>query len=158
MDSNRARTGRRQLVLYLGPEEHEDLTRAAEQLGETKNAVVRWVMRDFLRKHAAERRSAARTAIPGGAPHADRVKSITVNWSVPGKNVEDVCAMIRAGLVRDYPGVALKMNVERAVTDRRGWLKTEGSLKEEERAAVNAYVAELVNRTIDEYLGLTACG
>jgi hypothetical protein len=78
MDSNKSRAAKRQLVLYLNPDEAEQLTSVAKQLGQTKNSVVRTALSDYLRRlkltpaERAPRRSAGRRAGSAGRPGPGR--------------------------------------------------------------------------------------
>jgi hypothetical protein len=158
-DSNRARTGRRQLILYLGEPDAKRLAETAQLLGESMNAVMRMALRDFLRRVLPELQSRARggpPAVAPPAPHSDRVE--TLFCSVGVKNHagdETVEAWVRARLTRDYPLATVRVQV---VGARSGppIIAATGSLSGPEDEAVVAHLEEAVSQLVVEFLAIRA--
>lgn len=155
-DSNRARTGRRQLILYLGEPDAKRLAETAQLLGESMNAVMRMALRDYLRRVLPElhRAGGGPPAVAPPAPHSDRVE--TLFCSVGVKNHagdETVEAWVRARLTRDYPLAKVRVLV---VGARSGSpiIAVTGSLSGPENEAVVAHLEEAVSQLVVEFLAI----
>jgi hypothetical protein len=152
--SNGSRTGRRQVALYLSSDEVTELTRVAEQMGETKNTVLRVAWREYLRRLTREKRiaeaTAAQTELP---PHSGRVTGIECAVYGGRENRrEDLAAWLRARVSRDYPHATIKLDLRTTGFARTNllWAIASGTLTEAEKKEVEAHLDRALRETFEQ--------
>jgi hypothetical protein len=155
-DSNRSRANRKQVVLYMGLDEAEQFTELARRLGESKNAVLRMALREFMRRTMAELRLAQRASRhPPKAPHASKVRSIFCTVANGGAADDPTLeAWILTRLTRDYPQAAVRVQV--GSTPRPTIIAVDGDVTPDEAAAVVGHLEPEVAIVVDEYTAARA--
>lgn len=161
MDSNKSRAAKRQLVLYLHPEEAEQLASTAEQLGEPKNVVVRTALRDYMRRLVRDGRvgvSAGSGAPVKPSPHTERVTRL--RCVVRGgryQREDDLSAYLRARVLKEYPRASLELELKASgfarISPATTVVSVEGKLKDGERAEVQQHVFSALKEAFEEFNG-----